>query len=188
MSAKERLKRKFDERLKDAASITYQASVVSVDEEKHSCVCKLGNIELEDVRLNSIVKSELLSLVLFPKVESIVLISKIGTSNEYHISQYAELDRVLFQGEKTAFLIDDVAGEIIFNNNAKESYITDINKLIEKVNQLEEHINDLKDVFSNWTPAPQDGGGQLKGGVATWAASAITPTTVDDIKDETIKN
>ena len=77
---------------------------------------------------------------------------------------------------------------IIFNEAARNSFMTDINKLVEKVNIIEKDINALKDVFTNWTPVPQDGGGALKGGVAAWSGQTITKTTVDDLKDETIQH
>jgi len=58
---------------------------------------------------------------------------------------------------------------------------------VERLNKIEQDINNLKQAFTSWTPTPQDGGAALKTVVASWYGSKLTETKVEDIESETIK-
>ena len=58
---------------------------------------------------------------------------------------------------------------------------------VERLNKIEQDINNLKQAFTSWTPTPQDGGAALKTVVASWSGSKLTATKVEDIESETIK-
>lgn len=58
---------------------------------------------------------------------------------------------------------------------------------VERLNKIEQDINNLKQAFTSWTPTPQDGGAALKTVVASWSGSKLTETKVEDIESETIK-
>ncbi len=182
------LKKLIDERIKEYAEQTLLASVLEVNEEERSCRCAYGAVELDDVRLNSIIIDKPSGLVLIPKVGSIVLLGKLGLSNERYIAQYSAVDKLIYKGEKVQLLIDDATGEIVFNENRLASFVCNSNALQERLNAIEKDLNVVKDVFAKWVPAPQDGGGALKGSISSWAAQALVETTQDDIKDELIKN
>ncbi len=182
------LKQLIDERIKEYAEQTLLASVLEVNEEERSCRCAYGAVELDDVRLNSIIIDKPTGLVLIPKVGSLVLLGKLGLSNERYIAQYSQVDKLIYKGEKVQLMIDDQNGEIIFNENRLSSFICDSNKLQERLNTIEKDVNAAKEVFSNWVPAPKDGGGALKGAITSWAGQSLVETTQDDIKDELIKN
>ncbi len=182
------LKQLVDERIKEYAEQTLLASVLEVNEDERSCRCAYGAVELDDVRLNSIIIDKPTGLVLIPKVGSIVLLGKVGLSNERYIAQYSQVDKLIYKGEKVQLMIDDQNGEIIFNENRLESFICDSNKLQERLNTIEKDVNSAKEVFKNWVPAPQDGGGALKSAISSWAGQGLQETSVDDIKDELIKN
>ncbi len=182
------LKQLIDERIKEYAEQTLLASVLEVNEEERSCRCAYGAVELDDVRLNSIIIDKPTGLVLIPKVGSLVLLGKLGLSNERYIAQYSQVDKLIYKGEKVQLMIDDQSGEIIFNENRLSSFICDSNALQERLNMIEKDVNAAKEVFSNWVPAPQDGGGALKGAITSWAGQSLAETTQDDIKDELIKN
>jgi hypothetical protein len=79
-------------------------------------------------------------------------------------------------------------GEIVFNDNRLGSYITDINKLVERMNIIEQDINQIKDFFAQWVPIPFDGGAALKAISSPWHSNPLVETTVPDIKDNLIKN
>lgn len=58
---------------------------------------------------------------------------------------------------------------------------------VERLNKIEQDINNLKQAFTSWTPTPQDGGAALKTVVASWYGSKLIETKVEDIESETIK-
>lgn len=182
------LKHIVSEFVKEYAEQTLLATILEVNEDERSCRCAYSTVELDDVRLNSIIIDNPTGLVLIPKVGSVVMLAKIGLSNERYVAQYSAIDKIIYKGENVQLLVDDVAGEIVFNENRLESFICDSNKLQERLNTIESDINTVKNIFKNWTPAPQDGGGALKGSINSWAGQALEETTQDDIKDELIKN
>lgn len=140
-----------------------------------------------DVRLKSVIDESDQHLLLVPKVGSKIFCIPEGNSQERFIAlAFNEVDKLICKIGDISMVMSEEG--IVFNNAALESYMTNINSLVEKVNIIEQNINDLKDIFKNWTPVPQDGGGKLKADVATWAGQAITETKVDDLKDEKIRH
>ena len=68
-----------------------------------------------------------------------------------------------------------------------ETAPTESTSTVERLNKIEQDINNLKQAFTSWTPTPQDGGAALKTVVASWSGSKLTETKVEDIESETIK-
>lgn len=162
------------------------AEVTEVDEENATLKVKIDeDMPLEDVRLRSIIDGDN-GIYVVPAVGSIVLLLRLGLDDDFMAVGFEKYDKVVIKGEEISLVVSQE--NITFNGNRLESFITDINKLTEKINNLETEVNDLKAVFRGWTPVPQDGGAKLKIGVTTWATTDITKTTVDDIKDEKILN
>jgi hypothetical protein len=54
------------------------------------------------------------------------------------------------------------------------------------VNELKDSVNELKNLFTSWTPVPNDGGAALKSVVTSWASSPlvedITGAKIDEVK------
>jgi len=125
-------------------------------------------------------------IVITPKAGSYVTFVLYGRNSGGVIVNWGEIDSVQWDNGTYSLLLGKDG--IIFNAASLKSYLTNINTLVEHINTIEQQLNDLKDVFKNWTPAAQDGGAQLKKGIITWADDKITETTVDDIKDKTIQH
>ena len=116
--------------------------------------------------------------------------SEIYTSKKAKISSNTELEMIvrdLVSGDESSL---NITGEKhVFNGAALNSFISDINKLVERYNLIEEDINSLKSIFNNWQPAAQDGGAALKVSASTWYTNNdLKETSVDDIKDPKIEN
>lgn len=62
-----------------------------------------------------------------------------------------------------------------------------VEDLTGRINTIEKDINALKNVFSGWTPSPQDGGAALKGAVSPWAGQTLTLTQRGDYENEKVK-
>ncbi|MBN2814985.1 MAG: hypothetical protein JXQ80_12960 [Bacteroidales bacterium] len=183
----------------------FLATVKEVDETEFFCTVETDtDIQYTDVRLRAVIDSELKGFCFIPKVESLVLVGRIGNSNQLYVQLFSEIEKILFTwGDDVEILFDmekiflrmkersiEITEEAItFNAGDKGSFATDINKLVDKISAIEEDINSLKQVFTTWVPAPMDGGAVLKAASASWAAQVIQPvTTVDSIKDELIKH
>lgn len=162
------------------------AEVIEVDKDNATMRVKFGSdLEIADVRLRSIIDGDQ-GMWIYPRKGSIVVLMRLGVEDEFMAIGYEKYDKVLIKGEQISLEVNQE--NIIFNGNRLDSYLTDINALTDKINQLEQQINDLKGVFRNWTPVIQDGGAKLKIGVSEWAAVDIIKTQIDDIKDEKILN
>jgi len=60
------------------------------------------------------------------------------------------------------------------------------NGLLTKINNIEDDLNKLKNVFTTWTPASGDGGLALKTASTSWYTAPITLTTQPDISHPNI--
>ena len=183
----------------------FLATVKEVNQDEFTCMIETStDIQYIDVRLRAVIDPEKKGFCFIPKLDSLVLVGRIGNSNELYVVLFSEIDKIIFNYLEDAeitfdaqriFLrikersIEMTEEAITFNAGDKNSFATDINKLVEKMNALEQDLNDLKAVFLNtWIPAPMDGGAALKMASATWAGKSFVKTEVDDLKDELIKH
>lgn len=75
----------------------FQAVVTEVDEKEFTCTVRVDDeIDYFDVRLRSIVKADLNGFSLIPKLESVVLVCRIDSSNELFVCQFSEIDKIVF--------------------------------------------------------------------------------------------
>lgn len=79
------------------------------------------------------------------------------------------------------------ADEIVFNGGGNGGVPISGN-VSDRLNKVEKDINDLKQVFSTWVPAANDGGAALRGAAATWYAQQLQETQPSDIENEKIKH
>lgn len=180
---KEALKRISGEQ---TSEFTFLAKVTSVNETDATISVDLdSDLIIEDVRLRSTIDGDN-GMYAIPEIDSMVLITKIGLDDTFFVIGCAKYSKIICKGTSISLEINQE--NIIFNSNVLNSYLTDINKLVSKINTLESQINSLKTIFTNWIPAPNDGGAALKTAATTWSAQQITATTVNDIKDPKIKN
>jgi hypothetical protein len=101
--------------------------------------------------------------ILIPEVGSSVVVDFLDKKHAI-ISMVSQVSAIRLKG-------DEYGGLII------------IEELVTKLNNLESDINDLKQVFSSWTPIPNDGGAALKGSVSSWAAATLTESKVNDLEN-----
>lgn len=139
-------------------------------------------------------------IVLFPAVGSYVVVSFLEPSVAVVVLT-EEVDKMVLKiGKTTAQLVDgqidvsvqditaQVTADAVTFNGGKLGGLVVSGKAADKLNALEKDINELKTVFSGWTPAPQDGGAALKGAVSTWAGKSLATTAATDLENEKVKH
>lgn len=139
-------------------------------------------------------------IVLFPAVGSYVVVSFLESSVAVVVLT-EKVDKVVLKiGKTTAQLVDgqidvsvqDITAQVtedaVTFNGGKLGGLVVLKKTADKLNALEKDINELKTVFSGWTPAPQDGGAALKGAVSTWAGKSLATTAATDLENEKVKH
>lgn len=160
------LRRKFDNRLAQiAGAVTMYAIIKSVDVHKRTCTVTIDGADFTDVLLYTIENKDLNGFVFIPTVDSVVLVSRIGASNELYVSMFSEVNRVLLTiGDKVKISIDDkelryendkvslkVNGEKVELNAEKVVFNGGDNKGIVKIHELTEKINALVDAHNTHT-------------------------------------
>ena len=108
-------------------------------------------------------------IVITPVMGSSVIISRIGDSDELFVEMFSEVESMMFDGGENEGLVK-------------------VKELTNKINALENDINDLKTAFNTWVIAPSDGGAALKAITATWASSQLQITNKAEIQNEKIKH
>lgn len=82
----------------------------------------------------------------------------------------------------------ELAPEGIVLNGGGLGGTVKVEQLTRHINTIENDINTLKKVFSEWTTTPNDGGASLKLAATTWAASPLTLTRRGDYENEKVKH
>lgn len=178
------------------------ATIVSVDETKFSCIVKVKGVKIYDVPLR-VLLSNTASFVEIPKVDSNCTLGFLDNNMARPTIIKVDIcDKILIKiGESTLSITDGVfllnAGnsslemknnEISFNGGSNGGLAVVAN-LVTKYNALENDLNNLKAIFSTlWVPVPSDGGAALKAAAAVWAAQLLTPTVAANIKEDKVKH
>lgn len=151
-------------------------SVSAVDETERSVDVKPlnGDAEIFGVRLQSEFNLTT-GFCLIPSIDSVVIVTFLNNKTGY-VSTFSEIAKVLVNCD-----------EVTFNDGTNKG-IVKVDPLLNKINALENEINQLKSLLSVWVPVPTDGGAALKAISATWSGQPITPTILNDLENTKIKH
>ena len=98
-----------------------------------------------------------------------------------------ELDELLFQ-TSDADLKLQISGDSWVWNDGENKGLVILPAAVQRLNLIEQSINDLKGIIAGWTPVPNDGGAALKSAATSWAADPLVETQEGDIENEKIKH
>lgn len=177
--------------------------VVSVDGD--TCTAKIDEFEIPDIRLASIVGGAENGILVTPAKGSIVAVADLscGQLRELLVVGYSEIDSVQIHREsmtitadtdkvrlevgKTSLELTDTMAS--FNGGKKEGLVV-AGSLQQKLNTIEQDINDLKRQFAQWTPTnPEEpDASALKVLLGVWAATPIEKTKQSDIENTAVKH
>jgi len=100
------LRRKFFGHANEKETV-FMAEVVEVDETEFTCQVRRDNkVDYYDVRLRAIVDAEKQGVALIPRKESLVLVCRIGGSNELFVCQFTEIDKMILTSGELSFTLD----------------------------------------------------------------------------------
>ena len=146
----------------------YQGIVTRVGD--LDCEVEIDGLVIPDVRLRASMTADETQLIIRPAVGAAVIVGSLT----------GDLDQL-------AILSVDKAEEVIINGGRLGGLIK-VEELTTRLNTIERDVNQLKQVFSAWTPIPGDGGASLKGGVSSWAGRQLALTKRGDYEDEKVKH
>ena len=152
--------------------------VESVGDE--TCSVKIADrIVINDVRLNASADGNADNILIKPKVDSMVLMADLsgGELRSLVVISFSALDSMTVKFE----------GDVVINGGENEGLVKVV-ELTEKLNAIENDINNLKSIFSSWVPVVYDGGASLKAAAASWAVQSLQTTSKEDIENPKIKH
>lgn len=104
-----------------------------------------------------------------PTPLSYVLVSRISNSDDLFVELYSEIESI----------------EIMGGTNGGMVKVAD---LVQKLNALENEVNNLKTAISTWVPVASDGGAALKAALTTWFGQSLTLTVSNDLANIKFKH
>lgn len=152
-----------------------------------TCTVQIDTLQLKDVRLRAVVNNNEDKVLLTPKTGSYVLVYDMsaGKMRDLIVIAYSEVEKIEIKIGNTTIEVDNKG--IIIDGGHLDGLVK-AQALTERLNALENDINNLKSAASGWTPVPQDGGAALKGALSAWAGSQLTITQKSDIENTKIKH
>lgn len=181
-------------------SIIVDGFIIDVDLTSYSCTVNVprgSNGKTVDnyfykVPLKILLGSQA-SFVEVPAITSHCLLT--FKDNNIHRPQLYMIDKcakILIKVDNTTLEINtgkddhgnDTAGFVF--NGGKQGNMILLDKCVEKLNNLEQDINKLKNAFSTWVVVPSDGGAALKTASASWYGNSLSVTQKDDISNKNI--
>ena len=146
----------------------FTAKVLSTDGE--TCCVDADGLVLSDVQLRAVVNGEESGILITPKTGSYVTVADLsGDLTRIVVVGFSEVESIKINGGQLGGLVK-------------------IEKLVDRLNYIENKIGDLMDVFNNWEPTPQDGGAALKLMAATWYPGPIRMSKRSDLEDTAVKH
>ncbi|MCS2363083.1 MULTISPECIES: hypothetical protein [Bacteroides] len=105
MNEIEEIRRKIMGESRDSS--VFPAIVTKVDESDFTCEVRRDDaVDYFDVRLRGLVKGDLQGFAFIPRLQSTVLVCRIGKSNELFVCQFTEIDKVIFTSADTSLTVD----------------------------------------------------------------------------------
>ena len=99
-------------------SLVFPAIVTKVDESDFTCeVRRDDSVDYFDVRLRGLVKGDLQGFAFIPRLQSTVLVCRIGKSNELFVCQFTEIDKVIFTSADISLTVDADRIEVLKGGN-----------------------------------------------------------------------
>lgn len=152
--------------------------VESVGDE--TCSVKIADrLVINDVRLNASADGNADNMLIKPKVGSMVMMADLsgGELRSLVVISFSALNSMTVRFD----------GEVVINGGENEGLVK-VKELTDKLNAIENDINNLKSIFSSWVPVVYDGGASLKAAAASWASQSLQTTSKEDIENPKIKH
>jgi hypothetical protein len=162
---------------------TILGTVTAVNEDERTCDVESVNgdatVTFTGVQLMAGVND---GMLLIPAIDSQVQITYSNNTVPY-VTLYSQLDKIIYIAD--SYGIEISSGGVVLNNGEYGGLVK-VEDVVSKLNNLENDINTLKQVFSAWSPVSNDGGAALKTAAATWYAQQLTQTVKGDLENTTV--
>lgn len=164
---------------------TMIAIVKEVDSDAGTIDVDVDGLVFYEVQLRSIVKDGVKGIKILPKKDSVVIVERIGKSNELFVTMFSEIDSIVWEIENMKYFVDKDG--FVFNDGNNKGMVK-MPEMVQQMNKIEDDINNLKTAITGWTPVPNDGGAAFKAAAAAWSAQQLVKTVDTDIENTKVKH
>jgi len=98
-----------------------------------------------------------------------VVFVKQAQNGVYYIAFFSEIESVVLMGGANGGVVK-------------------VDNLVSELKKISDNLNQLKTIFTAWTPVPSDGGAALKASVLSWANVNVTPPNKNDLENSKFKH
>ncbi len=141
--------------------------VKTVDKTKNICDVEYNGMEIGEVRLQAIIKENTKANILYPKVNSVVLVQRFGDTGDFFITAYSEIEELKFKIGDTKMTVKD---GFHFEMTGLEFEIKDGFLLKKGSETLKKIFDDLFDAIEQLTVNTNVGPSSVPINVASFAA------------------
>lgn len=178
--------KKVREALRDFLKSGIKVFPVTV-KEVHEDTCAIDVITAEGMEIFNVklkaVTTEKYGHIIYPVIESTVLISQIGEDNDFVVLHCDQVAKIFWKvGDMTMELTEE---GFVFNEGENKGMVK-LPELVQKLNNLENKMNE----FISWSSTHTHTGVMAGGGSsgpAVGVVGSITPTQESDIENDKIK-
>lgn len=160
--------------------------VVSVDKAKQTIVAEPinGDAEFHGVRLKAVIDSADVGIVVFPEVDSTVLVGLIENEETaaFVVAQSA-LESCLI-ALQTGFKCELKSDGTLELNEGNNGGLINLSALVAELNKTKAVVDAITTVLQSWTPVASDGGAALKAA----AGAALAPLSTGNYSNPAIED
>lgn len=161
--------------------VLFPAIVTSVNYDEDYCDITADG-EYTDVNLRAVIDSLGNRIVIYPKVDSVILCGRITNSNSIYVVQVSEIDKVVLVIGNTNVVLDE--NGIVFNNGLNTISKADV--LHQELDKMSARIDGVIKALKN--AAADSAGGTFKASLTPLLAAITVKEDFGDIEDEKIKH
>lgn len=129
-------------------------------------------------------QSSEVGVVMFPRQDSYVIVGMLGMCQAVVVT-CDDVERVRIDvGDMSV----DVSEDGIAMNGGELGGMVNVQGLTDRLNAIENDINNLRTAIKSAPIGSMDGGAAFKGGLASWAGQPLSLSTNDDYEDNNVKH
>ncbi len=164
-----------------ANDVLFPAVVTSVNYNDDYCDVSADG-DYTDVNLRAVIDNTGNRVVVYPKVDSVVLCGRITNSNSIYVIQVSEIDKIVIVIGNTNVVLNE--NEIVFNNGLNTISKADV--LHQELDKMSARIDSVINALKN--AAADSAGGTFKASLTPLLAAITVKEDFGDIEDEKIKH
>lgn len=161
-----------------------RARVIAIDDQAISVTPLNDDADILDVKIRVVIDENEAGVMIFPPLESVVLVGLISDTDAYLLA-CSEVETIVINTGKFRFEVD-AEGNAIFDHGEHEGLVK-LPALRTEIEKLNNYLNAIKQAFSSWVPVPNDGGSALKAAMSS-ALSSQQLADLSEVGNDKIKH